>query len=183
MKCTPDLEWKYLRENEEKFFDPCRNTSLRSYLSSIFPQYSFDYQSSIYKCELPEYVSLRRYVCDAISRDLKLIVEFDGINHYRDSQVVLNDKQRDSWFFSLGYTVVRLPYWIQLSREVIFNLFGVTSECEYCKLDFSFYNPENDTVDVNTLPGNMCELVRTRFVREFNRFDASVRIQVFTYLL
>ena len=183
MKCTPDLQWKYLRETDKKFFDKNKNTSLKSYLTSIFPNHSFDYQSSIKRAEIPENVSPRRYTCDSICRKLKLVVEFDGVNHYMDSQIVLNDRQRDEWFSTLGYTIIRVPYWIQLSRDVIFNLFGIITEEEYCKLDFSFYNPENDTVDVNILPGNMCELGRARFVNEFNQFNSSIRFQIFNDLL
>jgi len=178
MKCTPETKWKYLRETDKKFYNPDRNTTLPEYLSAIFPNNKFEYNSSIRKDELPEGIEKHRYRCDAICRELKLIVEFDGINHYIDTSVAENDIKRDKWFKSIGYTTVRIPYWIQLSREVIQELFNIDIEDEFCTLPFSFYNPENDSVNLDILPGNMCESGRNRFIREFNSFSPVIQLQV-----
>jgi len=181
--CTPDTKWKYLRETTKKYFDAKKNTSLDVYLSSIFPDYEFQYNSSIKKSELPDNIRPRRYICDAISREHKLVVEFDGVNHYMDTKVVLNDLERDKWFQSLGYIVVRIPYWIQLSSDVIHDLFHVEVHDKFCELNYSFYFPETKSVDPNILPGNMCELGRERFIREFNKFSTKIQVQILEDLL
>lgn len=183
MKCTSDLKWKYLRETKLKYFDCRRNTPLSDYLEAIFPEYKFEYNYRMKKLELPTEYVYHQYVCDAICKEQKLVVEFDGLNHYMDSQVVLNDSYRDLWFRTLGYQVVRIPYWIQLSNLVIHDLFHVEVDQEMCKLDYCFYTPETDSVNLNATPGNMCELGRTRFVNEFNLFCLPIRTQIFNDLL
>ena len=180
MKCTPETRWKYLRENDKKFFDLKRNTTLKEYLEAIFPKNTFLYSYTLKKFELPDNVEYHRYECDAICKDLGLVVEFDGVNHYMDTQVCINDMKKDYWLSNLGYKVVRIPYWIQLSSEVIEDLFQIELDksAKFCELDYSFYYPETDTINFNILPGNMCELGRNRFVREFNKFRKSIQIQI-----
>ncbi len=183
MICTPTTKWKYLRETSSKYFNPSRNTTLQEYLEAIYPGIEFEYQSSIKKNELPENTEPKRYVCDAISKDLHLVVEFDGLNHYNDTQICLNDIKRDEWFKSLNYRTIRIPYWIQLSKDVIETLFDIVVTQEFCQLDYSFYDPEHNRVNFNILPGNMCELGRRRFIREFNNFNLETRLQVYNDIM
>lgn len=182
-RCTvnPDLQnikWKYLRETDNKYFDPRMNTSLKDYLEVIFPCNTFEYNISLKKDELPSDVEYKRYKCDALCRDLKLVVEFDGLNHYMDSHAVLNDIKRDSWFESIGYKTIRIPYWIQLSQHVVRDLFGVDLEDPLCEIAYSFYNVFTQKVDLDILPGNMCELGRQRFITEYYKFSTDVRVQI-----
>lgn len=182
-RCTvnPDLQsikWKYLRETDNKYFDPRMNTSLKDYLEVIFPCNTFEYNISLKKDELPSDVEYKRYKCDALCRDLKLVVEFDGLNHYTDSHAVLNDVKRDLWFESIGYKTTRIPYWIQLSQNVVRDLFDVDLEDPLCEIAYSFYNAFTQKVDLDILPGNMCELGRQRFITEYYKFSTDVRVQI-----
>lgn len=182
-RCTVNLDlqntkWKYLRETDNKYFDPRMNTSLKDYLEVIFPCNTFEYNISLKKDELPSGVEYKRYKCDALCRDLKLVVEFDGLNHYIDSHSVLNDVKRDSWFESIGYKTIRIPYWIQLSQNVVRDLFGIDLKDTLCEIAYSFYNVFTQKVDLDILPGNMCELGRQRFITEYYRFSTDVRIQI-----
>lgn len=173
-----NIKWKYLRETDSKYFDPRMNTSLKDYLEVIFPCNTFEYNISLKKDELPSGIEYKRYKCDALCRDLKLVVEFDGLNHYMDSHAVLNDIKRDSWFESIGYKTIRIPYWIQLSQNVVRDLFGVDLEDPLCEIAYSFYNVFTQKVDLDILPGNMCELGRQRFVTEYYKFSTDVRVQI-----
>lgn len=144
-----DGKWKYLREATAKDFDSSRNTSLDEYLETIFPDNQFLYNYTISKNDIPEGVIRKRYKCDAICKDLNLVVEFDGIHHYMDTQVVLNDTFRDNWFRSIGYNTIRIPYWLQLSNHVIKDLFDVNIDDYMCTLEYCFYNPEKQKVNYN----------------------------------
>ena len=121
------MVWKYLRETNQKYYDPEINTSLETYLNYIFPGYEFIYDKPLSK-EIITYrnpaIEYRRYRPDARCEKLNLIIEYDGINHYQNQTVILRDYSRDNWFNSLGYKVVRIPYWIQLSLDMIKYLFG-----------------------------------------------------------
>lgn len=179
--CVPTTKWKYLRETDKKFFDPKMNTTLKEYLQAIYPEdfINFEFGSSILKSDVPEGFEYHRYVCDAICRKLKIVVEFDGHDHYQSTKTCINDLKRDRWFESIGYKTIRIPYWIQLSRNVVYELFRVDVEESLCELDCSFYSPEKQSAYIDSLPGNMCELGRYRFVKEFNSLSASIRRQIY----
>ena len=179
MICTESTKWKYLREDvSSKSYRPSRNTSLAEYLYSIFPGETFVHDAVLDRSELPEGAALRHFRVDYICRARKLAVEFDGVNHYMDTQVCINDSVKDEWLKSAGYAVVRIPYWIQLSGEVIQDLFNIEVKDPYCELEYSFYDPENQKADLNILPGNMCELGRKRFISEFRKFSPRIRQQI-----
>jgi len=54
----------------------------------------------------------------------KLIVEFDGNRHYMSYEVMLKDKKKDTVYKSMGYSIIRIPYYIQLDEYVIKLLFS-----------------------------------------------------------
>lgn len=62
--------------------------------------------------------------------DLKLIVEFDGDLHYSVRKRQKVDIEKDSVYSKMGYKVVHIPYFVQLSSVVIKDLFGVEMEWE-----------------------------------------------------
>src|SRR6516165_5637003 len=66
----------------------------------------------------------RRFQPDFRSERHRLIVEFDGDDHYRSARRILGDRERDAVFSDAGYRVVRVPYFVQLTRMVIGRLFG-----------------------------------------------------------
>lgn len=171
--------WKYLRENDSKYFNPDRNTTLRDYLEFLYPENQFVYNQILKKSEVmnrnPDAV-FRRYRPDARCDELNLIVEFDGIQHYQSMITVLKDKDRDEWFRNIGYTVVRIPYWIQLSREVVETLFGIEVIDPVCELYYSFTDSRDWGLSI--CPGSMCELGRLRFIDEFRNFDEITRGRV-----
>ncbi|WP_282458283.1 DUF559 domain-containing protein [Ligilactobacillus aviarius] len=65
---------------------------------------------------------------DYRSEQLKLIVEFDGLPHYQKPSDLQRDRANQELYESYGYKVVRVPYFIQLSNEVVEKLFGVKVE-------------------------------------------------------
>lgn len=50
-------------------------------------------------------------------------MEFDGIQHYQKPDVIRRDVENQKVYESYGYTVVRIPYFIQLTNEVVKILF------------------------------------------------------------
>jgi len=192
MEKLETMRWKYLRESDVKYFDPNRNTPLKEYLSYIFNGYDFVYNSNVPKDVVfnrNKDAKLRRYKPDARCEELNLIVEFDGIAHYQDPQVVLNDRERDDYFESLGYIVVRIPYWIQLSNEVIYHLFSKVSEYitigddPMCTLDCSFHDIDKEDFNISISVGAMCAIGQARFVDEVSSLPISTQISVYYDIL
>jgi hypothetical protein len=62
---------------------------------------------------------------DYRSEQLKLIVEFDGLQHYTKPDKVQKDADLTTTYQALGYKVARIPYFIQLSNKAVLTLFGV----------------------------------------------------------
>jgi very-short-patch-repair endonuclease len=59
------------------------------------------------------------YVADFVAHSCKLVVEVDGESHDFDERI-RHDEERDRWFTSRGYRVLRFP-----NDEVMRNLEGV----------------------------------------------------------
>lgn len=59
------------------------------------------------------------FKCD----ELMLIIEFDGYHHYNNTKTQLRDKEKLTLYDNMGYTLVRIPYFIQLTEEVYEQLF------------------------------------------------------------
>ena len=55
----------------------------------------------------------------------KLIVEFDGYRHYNSFETQSRDELKYHQYTYMGYKIIRIPYFIQLSSESIFKLFGI----------------------------------------------------------
>jgi hypothetical protein len=103
------------------------------------------------------------YRCDR----LRLIVEFDGDAHYRSTKTIIGDVERDSLFASLGYRVVRIPYFVQLTTPVIADLFRGLARDYSDFLDF----PHGFIASTVVMPADFCELGLVRFENDLCRFS------------
>lgn len=182
---TPETRWKYLRENSTRFFDPKRNTPLSEYLETVFPSSNWVYDkmidSEIQKARGSR--NIRKFRPDARCEELSLIVEFDGVPHYQKIASLIEDPKRDEYLKSLGYRVVRIPYFIQLSNINISHLFGVSVKAPMCELNYSFFDTGNKLYGLDIAPGSMCGLGVERFVKEFESFPAETREAIVRDLL
>lgn len=127
-------------------------------LAVIFPGKDF-----VHDKKVPESGVNKRpdYRCE----ELKLIVEFDGAQHYTDVKWCYDDKEKDEAYTKMGYKVVRVPYFVQLCPEVIEHLFGV-------KMSYEQVFPHGFIVDkYETLPADYCSLGYERFVSDVERFS------------
>jgi very-short-patch-repair endonuclease len=64
-------------------------------------------------------VPMHKYIADFVCHSHRLIVELDGESHDFESRIQ-RDAERDSWFVSQDYTVVRFT-----NEQVLTNLEGV----------------------------------------------------------
>jgi Protein of unknown function (DUF559) len=97
----------------------------------------------------------------------RLIVEFDGDEHYRSAKKILGDEERDRALASVGYRIVRIPYFVQLTRVVIATLFGEIAIRHGDFLNF----PHGFIAKTVVMPANFCELGITRFESDLECFS------------
>ncbi len=122
-------KWGFLRETDamaqKAGIDKdtgLHRTGLEDYLKVIFPK-TDDWlhdkalgkvDGTMYRCR-PDYRS----------EELKLIIEFDGLPHYTNPDIIEKDLKNSALYSNFGYKVVRIPYFIQLTNKTVKTLFDV----------------------------------------------------------
>lgn len=170
-------KWKYLREKKTKFFDADRNTVLEDYLRSIFPNvHDWVFDSMVPKT-IREYrhMEMRRYRPDARSESLGMIIEFDGLQHYQEPKIIYSDAERDSYFRGAGYDVIRIPYFIVLSKSNIRHYFHVDVTNDYCMLRNPFFDSPNNDYGINTSPQAFTYIGYKRFIKDITTLPEDTR--------
>ena len=121
------IKFGYLRETQEQadkagidIDTSVIRTGLDTYLKIIFPEIN----DWVHDCKFDNIKELSRKRPDYRSEELKLIIEFDGLPHYTSPLQILKDSERTRLYESYGYKVIRIPYFIQLSNEVVKELFN-----------------------------------------------------------
>jgi hypothetical protein len=123
-------KWGFLRETTASAIKAgidkntgLHRTGLEDYLRVIFPEVD----DWIHDKTLGVVIDGKtcRSRPDYRSESLKLIIEFDGIQHYTKPDIIQNDVRNIATYQSLGYKVVRIPYFIQLSNAAVKTMFGV----------------------------------------------------------
>lgn len=170
-------KWGYLRENREAAKkagkDPetgLYRTGLEEYLKVIFPNTTDWIHDKPIGAVMDKYYKFRP---DYRSETLKLIVEFDGLPHYKDPAIVYSDVEKTKLFESLGYKVVRIPYFIQLTNEAVKTLFGVDVEDPL----FDETIPSLGISGKNT-PAFLCPLGIQRMAKEFIKFPSQLKVNL-----
>ncbi len=119
----------------------------------------------------------RQFRPDYRSERHKLIAEFDGDQHYRSAKHVIEDNTRDQALIEAGYTVIRVPYFVQMTEPVIGLLFGdlITDRARFKDFPHSFI------ADTVVFPADFCELGIERFYGDLDRF-AAIRFDIIASL-
>lgn len=105
-----------------------------------------------------------RYRPDYRCESERVILEFDGDSHYCKANVILRDEEKDYDYKSLGYKIIRIPYFIQITTPVLLYAFGkeITFEQRY----------RNGFIDSKAvLPADFCEMGISKFKHDLERFE------------
>jgi len=104
------------------------------------------------------------------------VVEFDGDEHYRDTRKIEGDREKDRIAEERGYSIVRFPYWVQLTDITLEHYFGLRA---HIVQDFP-----HGFIDARAkLPASFCELGVERFRREMYSLPTDVRDSVVASLV
>lgn len=127
----------------------------------------------------------RYYKVDCISYDGKIVIEYEGPNHYIDVWKSLRDDARKKFFISAGYTFFRWPYYLQLTRSVAEYYFGPIDEKLYLEAIRSTYGVSSEGSilacgfhSTKNTPSNFTYLGVERFLHELNELPEIVGLQV-----
>ena len=139
----------------------CR-TGLDEYLEVIFPGVEWIHDKTT---GLLDHGKKSRRRPDYRSEELKMIVEFDGIQHYTSPLQIEKDYLSTCFYEHYGYKVVRIPYFIQLSNNAVKTLFGVDVDVELFDESLPSLNVED-----KCCPSFLCSLGVERMAHEFRSF-------------
>jgi hypothetical protein len=154
-RCLEVDDTKYLLEN---------NDIMKSFLTSA----GFDFSTKNY--------SHNRAVPDSGIQNRpdhrfikeKVIVEFDGIQHYQNIDNIKTDRLKDKAYSKMGYKIIRIPFFVQPSSETLKYYFGIDGELE-------LQYPHGFIIYDSTPPTNFCSLGLDRFIDEFEQFPDSIK--------
>jgi hypothetical protein len=105
------------------------------------------------------------------------IVEYDGDEHYRNSLKIKTDQEKDSWAVAQGFVVVRVPYWIQLTKETFEHYFGFATNYIITT------NFNHGFIKTRILPASFCELGLNRWGNEMNMLPSEIKKEVLNSLI
>ena len=170
-------KWGFLRETEELAKKAgidketgLHRTGLNVYLATIFP-YTNDW---IHNKTIGEFNGVKyKKRPDYRSESLKLIIEFDGLQHYTKPDIIEKDKINTELYLSFGYKVVRIPYFIQLSNKAVKELFDVDIREELFDESISSMGVERK----NT-PAYLCPAGVKRMAEEFHKYPEQYKTNI-----
>lgn len=173
----------YLRETEQDAIKAgvdidtgLPRTGLDTYLKYIFPNID-DWEHDKAVPNLIVNGKLSRIRPDYRSEKLKIIIEFDGLPHYQNPDVIKSDRKKDLIYKENGYKVVRVPYFIQLTKETVKILFNIDIDFEL--FDMSVLD-KNMSLGVHSraTPAYLCPLGIKRMAEEYIKFPESLKIDL-----
>ena len=169
-------KWGFLRETTEAAIKAgvdrgtgLHRTGLNEYLKVIFPNVDDWVHDKVLGLTVNNKVCRKRP--DYRSEKLKMIVEFDGIQHYTMPDRIKNDVLSTKFYESLGYKVVRIPYFIQLTNKAVKYFFNVD-------VKESLFNENIHSMDKNdrNTPAFLCGAGVLRMIEEFKYHPEQYRV-------
>lgn len=167
--------WGFLREISTRASGTDGATGLHrtgfdEYVTVIFPE---EPQSNwIYDRVIPK--AGRMFRPDWRNENLKLVIEFDGVQHYQRPTEIVKDEERTKFYEDLGYKVIRIPFFIQLSNNAVKELFDVdVNERLFNEREYPSMN-----VEERCTPAFMCPAGIKRMAKEFKRFPVQYEVNI-----
>ena len=169
-------KWGFLRETTEAAIKAgidrgtgLHRTGLNEYLKVIFPNVDDWVHDKALGLTVNNKVCRKRP--DYRSEKLKMIVEFDGIQHYTMPDRIKNDVLSTKFYESLGYKVVRIPYFIQLTNKAVKYFFNVD-------VKEPLFNENIHSMDKNdrNTPAFLCGAGVLRMIEEFKYHPEQYRV-------
>lgn len=169
-------KWGFLRETRKMAIKAgidsdtgLHRTGMEEYLKVIFPE--INEKEWIHDKPFVETGKRIRpdYRCDK----LKLIIEFDGVQHYKQPDTIRKDAENQKMYEKLGYTVVRIPYFIQLTNEVVKTMFGR-------EVKEMLFNPTIPSMGVKgrNTPAYCCLAGLERMARDFRNYPDQYKVNM-----
>jgi hypothetical protein len=143
-------------------------TGLEDYLKVIYPN-DWIHDKALGKINGVSYRSRPDYR----SEELKLIIEFDGLPHYTNPDIIEKDFKNTDLYTSFGYKVVRIPYFIQLTNKAVKTLFDID-------LSEDLFDEQISSLGIKgrNTPAYLCPAGIKRMAQEFKKFPEQYKTNI-----
>ena len=170
-----EVKWGYLREDADDAnkagFDTAtglHRTGLDEYLRVIFPGvHDWAHDKGLPK---ERNVENRKIRPDYRSESQNLIVEFDGLPHFRYPAVIA-DLEKTKYYQHIKYDVIRIPYFIQLTKGAVKSYFNVDVADDLFDINYPSLTGAG-----KWMPSHICPLGLVRMALEFVRFPEQYQV-------
>lgn len=113
---TREMAEKAAKQNPESNF-----IGLDDYLLFLYPDKTWIHDKPFGKRGGQSYRIRPDFLCE----EEKLIIEFDGLQHYTNPMNIRKDRENQAVYESFGFKVIRIPYFINLTTDVVNEMFGI----------------------------------------------------------
>lgn len=97
----------------------------------------------------------------------RVLVEYDGDEHYRNTTVIRVDRAKAKLASEHGFRSIAFPYWLQLDTFTLKHFFGFHADVVR---DFP-----HGFITTKLFPASFCELGVARFQEEFSRLPLQLQ--------
>ena len=169
-------KWGFLRETREMAQKAgldsdtgLHRTGMEDYLRVIFPEIP----ENEWIHDKPFMETGKRIRPDYRCDRLKLIIEFDGVQHYQQPDTIRKDDENQKLYEKLNYKVVRIPYFIQLTNKVVETLFDR-------KVKETLFNPSMPSMGVKgrNTPAYCCAAGLERMAKDFRKYPEQYKVNM-----
>ena len=168
-------KWGYIRETqamalEAKQHNPSEEyTAFDEYLEVLYPGKKWIHDKPFGKRDGKTYRIRPDFLCE----ELKLIIEFDGLQHYTNPKNIRTDRENKETYESFGYRVIRIPYFIQLTQSVVKEMFGID-------IPFPLFDPTLPSMSVRwkNTPAYCCPAGIARMAQDFRCYPQQYEVNM-----
>lgn len=157
------------QKKQQKLSSASNFIGLEEYLSFLYPGRTWIHDKPFGKRGGKSYRIRPDYLCE----EEKLIIEFDGLQHYTNPMNIRKDCENQAVYESFGYKVIRIPYFINLTTDVVREMFGII-------VKENPFDPSYPSMSVKwqNTPAFCCYEGILRMAEEFKRYPQQYEVNI-----
>ena len=161
---TREMAEKAAMHNPESKF-----IGLDDYLPFLYPNKTWIHDKPFGKRGGQSYRIRPDFLCE----EVKLIIEFDGLQHYTNPLNIRKDFENQAIYESLGFKVIRIPYFINLTTDVVRETFGIN-------VHGNLFDPNIPSMSVKwqNTPAFCCYEGIIRMAEDFKRYPQQYEVNM-----
>jgi len=161
---TREMAEMAAKQNPESIF-----IGLDDYLPFLFSDKTWIHDKPFGKRDGQSYRIRPDFLCE----EEKIIIEFDGLQHYTSPLNIRKDRENQAIYESFGFKVIRIPYFINLTTDVVREMFGIN-------VHGNLFDPNIPSMSVKwqNTPAFCCYEGIVRMAEEFKRYPQQYEVNM-----